>query len=73
MSRGGCCYDNAVMESFFHTLKTEFVSHEKFATKQQAKDAIIEWIEVFYNRERLHSSIGYKTPVAYQEELMLTV
>ena len=73
MSRSGCCYDNAVMESFFHTLKTEFVNHEKFATKQQAKDAIFEWIEVFYNRERLHSSIGYKTPVAYEEEIMLAV
>ncbi|MBP9708164.1 MAG: IS3 family transposase [Oligoflexales bacterium] len=71
MSRSGCCYDNAVMESFFHTLKTEFVHHENFATKQQAKDAIFEWIEVFYNRERIHSSIGYKTPVAFEEEFML--
>lgn len=71
MSRSGCCYDNAVMESFFHTLKVELVHHEKFATKQQAKDVIFEWIEVFYNRERLHSSLGYKTPVAFEEELML--
>ena len=71
MSRSGCCYDNAVMESFFHSLKVEFVHHEIFATKQQAKRAIFEWIEVFYNRQRLHSSIGYKTPVAYEEELML--
>lgn len=47
------CYDNAVMESFFHMLKTEFVNHEKFATKQQAKDAIFEWIEDFCNRECL--------------------
>lgn len=71
MSRSGCCYDNAVMESFFHSLKVEFVHHEKFATKAQAKQAIFEWIEVFYNRERLHSSLGYKTPVAYEEEFML--
>jgi len=71
MSRSGCCYDNAVMESFFHSLKVEFVHHEKFITKQQAKDAIFEWIEVFYNRERLHSSIGYRTPVAFEEEFML--
>lgn len=71
MSRSGCCYDNAVMESFFHTLKTEFVHHEKFTTKQQAKAAIFEWIEVFYNRKRLHSSIGYKTPVAFEGEFML--
>lgn len=71
MSRSGCCYDNAVMESFFHSLKVEFVHHEKFVTKQKAKDAIFEWIEVFYNRDRLHSSIGYKTPVAYEQEFML--
>ena len=71
MSRSGCCYDNAVMESFFHTLKVEFVHHEKFATKQQAKDAIFEWIEVFYNRERIHSSLDYKTPVAFEKEFML--
>jgi putative transposase len=71
MSRSGCCYDNAVMESFFHSLKVEFVYHERFMTKQQAKNAIFEWIEVFYNRERLHSSIGYKTPVAFEEEFML--
>ncbi len=71
MSRSGCCYDNAVMESFFHTLKTEFVHHEKFLTKQQAKDAIYEWIEVFYNRNRIHSAIDYKTPVAFEQEFML--
>ena len=50
-----------------------FVHRDKDQTKQQAKDAIFEWIEVFYNRERLHSSIGYKTPVAYEEEIMLAV
>ena len=71
MGRSGVCYDNAVMESFFHTLKTEFVHHENFATKQQAKDAIFEWIEVFYNRERIHSSINYKTPIAFEAEFML--
>lgn len=71
MSKSGCCYDNAVMESFFHTLKTEFVHHMIFAKKQQAKDAIFEWIEVFYNRERMHSSIGYKTPVDFEKDLML--
>ena len=69
MSRSGCCYDNAVMESFFHTLKVEFVHHEKFATKQQAKDAIFEWIEVFYNRERIHSSLGYRTPLRLKKNL----
>lgn len=71
MSRSGNCYDNAPMESFFHTLKTEFVHHEKFATRAEARVRIFEWIEVFYNRQRLHSSLGYKTPVAYLEEMML--
>ncbi len=71
MSMSGCCYDNAVMESFFHTLKNEFIHHEIFTTKKQAKNAIFEWIEVFYNRERMHSSIDYKTPVDFEKELML--
>ena len=71
MSGKGNCYDNAVMESFFHTLKTEFVHHEDFQTKALAKSAIFEWIEVFYNRQRMHSSIGYKTPVEFEAEIML--
>ena len=71
MSRSGCCYDNAVMESFFHSLKVEFVHHEQFATRQQAKDAIFEGIEVFYNRQRIHSSTGYKTPIAFEEDFMI--
>ena len=59
------------MESFFHSLKVEFVHHENFATKQQAYLDVFEWIEVFYNRQRLHSSIDYRSPVAYDEEFML--
>ncbi len=59
------------MESFFHSLKVEFVYLEKFATRQQAKNSIFEWIEVFYNRERAHSSIGYKTPFAFEEEFVI--
>lgn len=73
MSRSGNCYDNSPMESFWHTLKTEFVHHEQFATKAEAKSKIFEWIEVFYNRQRMHSSIGYKTPVAFANEKMLRV
>ena len=73
MNRCGFCYDNALMESFFHSLKTEFVHHENFKTKQEAKAAIFEWIEVFYNRERIHSSINYKTPIAFEAEFMLVV
>ncbi len=57
------------MESFFHSMKTEFVHHENFMTRAEAILKIFEWIEVFYNRQRLHSPIGYKTPVAFREEI----
>ena len=71
MSAKGNCYDNAPMESFFHTLKVEMVYRTTFMTKDAARQAIFEWIEVFYNRERIHSSIGFKTPIAYEEALMI--
>ena len=67
MSGKGNCYDNAVAESFFHTLKTELVYFEKYETKEQAKQSIFEYIEVFYNRQRLHSALGYQTPVEFAE------
>jgi transposase InsO family protein len=73
MSRKGNCYDNAPMESFFHTLKTEFVHHVAFQTIAEAKAALFEWIEIFYNRTRIHSSIGYKTPIAMEESYMLAL
>jgi putative transposase len=66
MSRRGNCYDNAVMESFFHTLKVELVHHEKYQTRAQAKLSIFEYVEVFYNRQRRHSAIGYKSPEAFE-------
>lgn len=66
MSRKGNCWDNAPIESFFGTLKTELVHHESFQTRQQAKRAIFEYIEVFYNRKRLHSSLGYYSPVNFE-------
>ena len=72
MSAKGNCYDNAPMESFFHTFKTELVYQTRFSTRAQARSEIFQWIEDFYNRERIHSSIGYKSPVAFEEELMLT-
>lgn len=56
MSRKGNCWDNAVSESFFHTLKTELVHHCQFKTRKEAKQVIFEYIEVFYNRERIHSA-----------------
>uniref|UniRef100_UPI0036F1D8A9 IS3 family transposase n=1 Tax=Parasedimentitalea psychrophila TaxID=2997337 RepID=UPI0036F1D8A9 len=62
MSRKGECLDNAPMESFFAPLKKELVHRQRFRTRAQAKAAIFEYIEVFYNRQRRHSSIGYKTP-----------
>lgn len=59
MSRKGNCWDNAVAESFFHTLKTELVYHEIYETKAQANQSIFEYIEVFYNRQRMHSTNNY--------------
>lgn len=65
MSGLGDCYDNAVAESFFNTLKTELVYSEKYFTREQAKQSIFEYIEVFYNRERIHATLGGKTPIEY--------
>jgi putative transposase len=67
MSRKGNCWDNAVVESFFHTLKTEMVHHECFETREEARRKVFEWIEVFYNRQRIHSALGYVTPAQYEE------
>lgn len=69
MSRRGNCYDNAAMESFWSSLKRELVYRCQFATRAQAKAAIFEWIEIFYNRERLHSALGYKSPVDFETKL----
>jgi transposase InsO family protein len=66
MSGRGNCYDNAAMESFFHTLKTELVAHCRWQTRQEARLAIFEYIEVFYNRQRRHSSLGYRSPVEFE-------
>ena len=69
MSRRGNCYDNAAMESFWSSLKRELVHRTRFATHAQAKAAIFDWIEIFYNRERLHSALGYQTPVDFETNL----
>ena len=69
MSRKGNCWDNAVAESFFHTLKTELIYLEDFATHEQAQTAVFEYIEVFYNRQRCHSANGYLAPLAYEQAL----
>lgn len=68
MSRKGNCWDNAPSESFFHTLKTELTHHRRYQTRQEAKQDIFEYIEVFYNRQRRHSTIGYQTPWGYEKE-----
>lgn len=67
MSRRGNCYDNAITESFFHTLKTELVNRKKYNTREDARRSIFEYIEIFYNRKRLHSAIGYYSPVEYEK------
>ena len=62
MSRRGNCLDNAPMESFFASLKKEHVHHARFRTRAEAKTAVFDYVEIFYNRQRLHSAIGYRTP-----------
>jgi transposase InsO family protein len=66
MSRKGNCWDNAVAESFFSTIKTELIYQNKFKTREEARHAIFEYIEVFYNRIRMHSSNDYLSPVQYE-------
>jgi putative transposase len=66
MSRKGNCHDNAVAESFFSHLKNELIYHEDFADRDEARSAIFDYIEVFYNRQRLHQTLGYKTPIEYE-------
>ncbi len=65
MSRAGCCLDNAPMESFWATLKSELTHHHRYATREDARLDLFWYIEVFYNRQRLHSTLGYQSPAAY--------
>ena len=69
MSRQGNCYDNAFIESFWSSLKYETVYHHRFATRAEARTAIFDYIETFYNRTRLHSSLGYVSPVTFESKL----
>jgi putative transposase len=71
MSRKGNCYDNAVAESFFHTLKTEHVYEYRYETRAEARQSIFDYIEMFYNRQRRHSALGYRSPVSYELEAMV--
>lgn len=69
MSRKGNCYDNAFIESFWSSLKYETVYHRKFATRAEARAALFDYIESFYNRTRLHSSLGYLSPINFESQL----
>lgn len=71
MSRSGNCYDNAVAESFFKTIKTELAKKQKFSTIEEARAAIFEYIEIFYNRQRLHSTLGYVSPAEFEQKIGL--
>ncbi|MBX3326116.1 MAG: IS3 family transposase [Nitrospira sp.] len=68
MSRKGNCYDNAPMESFWGTLKTELVHHRRYATREQARREITEYIELFYNRQRRHAKLGNRSPAAFAHQ-----
>jgi putative transposase len=71
-SHGSSCYDNAVTESFFHTLKTEYVHFEQYQTREEGHRGLFDYIEVFYNRQRRHSSLGYHTPAETEEQFNKT-
>jgi len=69
MSRSGNCYDNAYVESFFGTLKTELVHGERYGSRLEARLSIFEYVEVYYNRQRSHSALGYRSPEQYEKLL----
>ena len=76
MSKKGDCWDNAVAESFFHTLKVELIHRTKFKTREEAKIKIFEYVEMYYNRKRAHSTLGYLSPFDYEKrslQSLLTV
>jgi transposase InsO family protein len=71
MGSAGDCYDNAVAESFFHTMKTEWVFFEHYQTRFQARTSIFDYVETFYNRERRHSTLNYLSPLAYEQKFAM--
>lgn len=72
MSKKGDCWDNAVAESFFHTLKVELTHRMKFRTRDEAKRKIFEYVEMYYNRKRAHSTLGYLSPMEYERQAFLS-
>ena len=73
MSKKGDCWDNAVAESFFHTLKVEFMHRMKFKTREEAKRKIFEYVETYYNRKRAHSSLGYMSPLEFETQAVTSL
>jgi len=73
MSKKGDCWDNAVAESFFHTLKVELIHRMKFRTREEAKIKIFEYVEMYYNRKRAHSSLGYMSPFEFERQHITTL
>lgn len=73
MSKKGDCWDNAVAESFFHTLKVELIHRNKFRTRDEAKRKIFEYVEMYYNRRRAHSTLGYLSPLDYERQAILSL
>ncbi len=71
MSKKGDCWDNAPMESFFKTLKVEEIYQRRYATRDEARQSIFEYIEIFYNRQRLHSALGYETPETFEAKAII--
>jgi transposase InsO family protein len=72
MGRKGSCYDNAVTESFFHTLKTEHVYFTDYETREEARTSIFDYVETFYNSQRKHSTIGNLSPIQYEQRVIET-
>jgi transposase InsO family protein len=72
MSGKGNCYDNAVAESFFSSLKNEIVHHRSYQTRDEARTEVFEYIELFYNRKRIHQSLNYQTPMKYDSAKVST-
>jgi len=70
MSNRGDCWDNAVAESFFATLKTELIARHVWVWREEARAAIFAYLEVWYNRQRRHSSLGYVSPAEYEQQLL---
>ena len=72
MSRKGDCWDNAVVESFFHLLKTEWIKDTVYRTRDEARSDVLEYIEMFYNNQRRHSSIDYMSPSEFEKQMKVS-